>query len=296
MCLAPRINRIGAILAVALAANAVASLGFPVAGQASVPDAFCAGPPDVSMETGNHTERYAQTFSPINGGYLTAIRFFIYEVGHGSNYLIQITPVNSTNLAPVNPGVVIAEATIVDSSIAISPDYHGTETEAVFTNPPAVSASSEYAIVVKRPGDELRVGIRSAAYGSGEDPCPDGGLYRSPDDSTAWDGPLEGDDMVFSTYVDGAPATPTPPPASPQPIAPLVPLAAPLTPSATCKVPKLVGKTLERAKKKIRSGGCKLGKVTKEEGATAKTGTVAKQTPKPGKILAVGTKVSVTLS
>lgn len=62
-----------------------------------------------------------------------------------------------------------------------------------------------------------------------------------------------------------------------------------------CKVPQLKGKKLKAAKKKIRKGGCKLGKVKKLGGATAKTGKVTKQSPKPGKILAPGSKVKVTL-
>jgi hypothetical protein len=63
-----------------------------------------------------------------------------------------------------------------------------------------------------------------------------------------------------------------------------------------CKVPHLKGKKLKAAKKKIRKGGCKLGKVKKLDDATAKTGKVTKQNPKPGKILAPGSKVKVTLN
>jgi len=62
-----------------------------------------------------------------------------------------------------------------------------------------------------------------------------------------------------------------------------------------CKVPKLKGKKLKAAKKKIRKAGCRLGKVKKLHGATAKTGKVTKQGPKPGKILAPGAKVKITL-
>lgn len=62
-----------------------------------------------------------------------------------------------------------------------------------------------------------------------------------------------------------------------------------------CKVPKLNGKKLKAAKKKIRKGDCGLGKVKKLDGATAKTGKVSKQNPKPGKILAPGSKVKITL-
>ena len=62
-----------------------------------------------------------------------------------------------------------------------------------------------------------------------------------------------------------------------------------------CLVPKLHGKKLKAAKKKLRKSDCKIGKVRKIGGATAKTGTVVKQNPKPGKVLAPGSKVSVKL-
>jgi IPT/TIG domain/PASTA domain len=62
-----------------------------------------------------------------------------------------------------------------------------------------------------------------------------------------------------------------------------------------CKVPQLKGKKLKAAKKKIGKGDCKLGKVKKLDGATAKTGKVTKQNPKPGKILAPGSKIKITL-
>lgn len=62
-----------------------------------------------------------------------------------------------------------------------------------------------------------------------------------------------------------------------------------------CKVPQLKGKKLKAAKKKVRKGDCKLGKVKKLHDATAKSGKVTKQNPKPGKILAPGAKIKVTL-
>jgi hypothetical protein len=62
-----------------------------------------------------------------------------------------------------------------------------------------------------------------------------------------------------------------------------------------CVVPKLTGKKLKGAKKRIRKAGCKVGIVKKLGGATAKTGVVVKQSPKAGKVLAPGTKVNVKL-
>lgn len=62
-----------------------------------------------------------------------------------------------------------------------------------------------------------------------------------------------------------------------------------------CVVPKLNGKKLKAAKKKLKKASCKLGKVKRHKGVTTKTGKVVKQSPKPGKQLAPGSKVKVTL-
>ncbi len=63
-----------------------------------------------------------------------------------------------------------------------------------------------------------------------------------------------------------------------------------------CLVPKLGGKKLKASKKKLRKADCKIGNVKKRGDATAKTGKVVKQNPKPGAILVPGTKVKVTLA
>lgn len=72
--------------------------------------------------------------------------------------------------------------------------------------------------------------------------------------------------------------------------------AAPIAaPAPECVVPKLNGKKLKLAKKKIRFAGCRVGLVSKEHGVSAKTGKVVRQVPKAGKVAAMGTKVSVKL-
>jgi hypothetical protein len=63
-----------------------------------------------------------------------------------------------------------------------------------------------------------------------------------------------------------------------------------------CKVPQLKGKRLKGSRKAAGRADCKIGKVTKLEGATGKTGEVTKQHPKPGKVLAPDTKIKVTLN
>lgn len=62
-----------------------------------------------------------------------------------------------------------------------------------------------------------------------------------------------------------------------------------------CLVPSLTGKKLKAAKKKAKKANCKIGKVKKLGDATTKTGKVSKQSPKPGKVLAPGSKINVKL-
>jgi hypothetical protein len=92
------------------------------------------------------------------------------------------------------------------------------------------------------------------------------------------------------TYTAPAPApAPAPgvPPTSAVPPAPAAP--------ARCTVPKLAGKKLKAVRKGLAKADCKLGSVKSLDGATAKTGKVTSQSPKPGKVLAGGSKVAVKL-
>jgi hypothetical protein len=68
-----------------------------------------------------------------------------------------------------------------------------------------------------------------------------------------------------------------------------------LTPRPTCQVPKLRDRSLKASKKRVHAADCKLGKVTKRRGATARTGRVVRQTPRPGASVPAGTRVKVTL-
>lgn len=62
-----------------------------------------------------------------------------------------------------------------------------------------------------------------------------------------------------------------------------------------CVVPNLRKNKLKAAKKRLRNAGCKLGKVTKLDDATAKNGKVTRQSPKPKTVKMPGAKVNVTL-
>lgn len=66
-------------------------------------------------------------------------------------------------------------------------------------------------------------------------------------------------------------------------------------PVPKCVVPKLTGRKLKLAKKKIRAAHCRLGLVSRKHGVSAKTGKVVREVPKAGKVSAGGTKVSIKL-
>jgi subtilisin family serine protease len=62
-----------------------------------------------------------------------------------------------------------------------------------------------------------------------------------------------------------------------------------------CKVPRLKGKSLRRAKRALRAAHCKLGRVKKPRGARAGRLVVTKSKPRAGALRADGTKVRLTL-
>jgi hypothetical protein len=95
--------------------------------------------------------------------------------------------------------------------------------------------------------------------------------------------------IASSSFNYVAPTRPAP--AGPAPVT----TTGPTSETPHCTVPELKGKKLKSSKKKLRAADCRIGKVKKKGGATAKTGRVVKQNPKPGKALAPGTKITVTL-
>ncbi|MDX6616382.1 MAG: hypothetical protein QOD60_1473 [Solirubrobacterales bacterium] len=203
----------GAIIAAALAASAIACLTTPGAASAAVGDAYCSGPPTNVAGIADHDgARWGQTFSPINGGFLSEVRLFVQEEVHSNDTLqVQITPVNSSDLSPVFPVTPLATATVADSSLTPNANFPNlVEVAFDFPNPPAVLASSEYTIVLTRTDTSGVLGIGVVGTGSPPDPCPDGELYGGPATASPWGAPLANDDMVFTTFVGGAPTPPPP--------------------------------------------------------------------------------------
>lgn len=82
---------------------------------------------------------------------------------------------------------------------------------------------------------------------------------------------------------------PSPPPSLSSPPPP------PPPPPSVCEVPKLKGKKLRAAKKRVHAADCKVGKVTKRQGATARSGRVVKQRPPAGSVRPAGTVVRIKL-
>jgi hypothetical protein len=82
-------------------------------------------------------------------------------------------------------------------------------------------------------------------------------------------------------FTYSAPPTPTP--------------VVTVVPPRTCKVPNLHGRKLKGAKNGLRKADCKVGKLRKKKGVTAKDGKVVKQTPKAGTVVPAGSRVAVKL-
>jgi hypothetical protein len=90
--------------------------------------------------------------------------------------------------------------------------------------------------------------------------------------------------------------SPSPPTASPSGPPAATPPPGSVAPPAQCLVPRLGAKKLAVAKKLLLSAHCRLGRVTKLNGATVKSGLVVSQNPQTGKKLGAGAKVAVKLA
>jgi hypothetical protein len=138
----------------------------------------------------------------------------------------------------------------------------------------------------------VKFGAASAAFGQVSETAV---LATSPSTTSAGGVPISvttragtgTSSQLFTYQAPAAAATVAAAPVSPPPPTTLAPVK--------CKVPNLAGKRLKGAKKAIRAQHCKVGLVTKEEGVTAKTGTVVKQNPKAGLTKAADSPVNIKL-
>jgi uncharacterized repeat protein (TIGR01451 family) len=79
------------------------------------------------------------------------------------------------------------------------------------------------------------------------------------------------------------------------PLSMTVDRAATATFRAKCLVPKVLGLTLKKARARIKRAHCIVGKITRKPSVKRKRGKVLAQKPKPGKRLAPGARVSLTV-
>jgi hypothetical protein len=88
-------------------------------------------------------------------------------------------------------------------------------------------------------------------------------------------------DLAESSYVEGAvPPPPPPPPPPPVPPPPPPPPPAPPPPRVRCHVPKVIGLTLVRARRRVLAGHCSVGRVHRER--SRRSGRVLSQRPRAG--------------
>ena len=72
-------------------------------------------------------------------------------------------------------------------------------------------------------------------------------------------------------------------------------VTCPSVPATKCKVPRVLGLKLAKARTKIRKAHCRLGKVKKKFSTRRKKGKVIAQKPRAGKQLKAGSKVALTI-
>jgi hypothetical protein len=98
---------------------------------------------------------------------------------------------------------------------------------------------------------------------------------------------------IHETFTVSASAPPLPPPQPPQPPQPQPPPPPTATPS--CRVPRVVGLRLVRARTAIRRANCSVGRVRGIR-SRAKRGRVVRQSPRAGTRLRRGARVALVIS
>jgi hypothetical protein len=98
-----------------------------------------------------------------------------------------------------------------------------------------------------------------------------------------------GDSLALGTILNDDTAPPPPPPPPPPPGPP------PPPPPTTCRVPRVIGKTLVRARQLITAAGCRTGRVRRARSAK-KIGIVIGQRPGPNRVVATGTLIQLVVS
>jgi uncharacterized delta-60 repeat protein len=91
----------------------------------------------------------------------------------------------------------------------------------------------------------------------------------------------------------GPPPPPPPPPPAPPPPPPLPPPPPPPPPPVRCRVPRVVGTTLGRARTRIRRAHCRVGRIRRAR--SAHVGRVLRQSPRPGAVRPRGARINLVV-
>jgi hypothetical protein len=159
------------------------------------PDAGCAGPTTTFAGYGDDA-RFAQTFSPLRSGKLTAARFPVSkDVGSTGDYVLHLAAVDGAFVGfPTN--TVLATATLPNSAV---PDGQSAP-KFFFETPPTVAAGTIYALILARPG-----GSQMEALLTSDSGCHGGGAaFFSVTQSGAFSpiaGSFDFDHAPFQTFV-----------------------------------------------------------------------------------------------
>jgi len=101
--------------------------------------------------------------------------------------------------------------------------------------------------------------------------------------------------LVPAGWPPPPPPPPAPPPPPPPPVAPPPPPPPPPPLRPPCSVPRVVGLTLAKARTRIRAHHCRTGKIKRKAASRKKRNHVLAQSPRPGRRLANGARVNLTV-
>jgi PASTA domain len=125
-------------------------------------------------------------------------------------------------------------------------------------------------------------------YSFGEDAC--GRLYAASGGGTVYRLHAEGSPSPAICTPTAPPPGPPPPPAPPPP-----PPAASPRPKPICRVPRVIGQRLARARTRIRRANCRVGRLRSRHSARRR-GRILSQSPRPRSRRVRGTRVHLTVS
>jgi hypothetical protein len=159
----------------------------------------------------------------------------------------------------------------------------------IVSHPPAstTDTSATFKLSTPKLGSTFQCSLDSAAFTPCTDPSYSGlavGAHVFQARAKDGAGRLDPTPAAWNWTITGAVGPPPPPPPPPSP-----------PPTLKCHVPKVIGKTLAKAKLAIAKAHCAVGKVTKKR-SKVKKGLVISQTPKAGKTRVAKTRVNLVLS